>query len=156
MSTDPEYFDFDAWLAAQPDEHVVALTIMGEARGEDRQGREMVASVVCNRVARAQAHAAQHNGARFWWGMTHREVCLKPWQFSCWLEKDPNRAKMPRFLSHRLWAEALEIARAAIEGRLVDQTGGADHYHVDGINPPWAKGREPSASHRHHVFYKIG
>lgn len=58
---------------------ILARTIYGEARGEPWEGKIAVAWVVRNRAERGG-----------WWGDTIREVCLKPWQFSCWNETDPN------------------------------------------------------------------
>lgn len=85
--------DFNTWKSALSDLAALALTLWAEARGEDRQGREMVACVVLNRVAHAQAHRSS-KGAPYWWGETPAAVCLKAWQFSCWNAGDPNRAKL--------------------------------------------------------------
>ncbi|MBI3445620.1 MAG: cell wall hydrolase [Magnetospirillum sp.] len=149
--------DIDAWIKGQPDAIIVALTIMGEARGEDQQGRQMVASVIMTRVAVAAAHRAKYRSA-YWWGETPREVCLKHGQFSCWLESDPNRVKMQGFLAHPLWAEVLETARAAIGGRLPDQAHGATHYldpQAVKIKPNWATPANQVAAHLRHVFYRV-
>ena len=62
---------------------VLALTIYGEARGEPAEGKIAVGSVILERV--------DH---RDWDGKTIPEVCLKKWQFSCFLENDPNYGKL--------------------------------------------------------------
>ncbi|MBC8157732.1 MAG: cell wall hydrolase, partial [Alphaproteobacteria bacterium] len=62
---------------------IMARTVWGEARGEDEIGKIAVAHVIKNRAKHPK-----------WWGKTIMEVCLKPWQFSCWNKKDPNREKM--------------------------------------------------------------
>jgi len=67
---------------------VLARTIYGEARGETVRGKEAVACVIMNRVRRAQERGG------YWWGASVEKVCLKPWQFSCWNEHDPNREKI--------------------------------------------------------------
>lgn len=149
--------DIDAWAAAQPDEVILAVTLLGEARGEDRQGREMVASVMMTRVAIAAAHRAQfHSG--YWWGETPKEVCLAHAQFDCWLPGDPNRAHLPELLQHPLWPEALEIAQAAIAGTLGDQANGATHYlnpHAVPRLPGWATPSSQVAQHLHHTFFRV-
>ena len=56
----------------------MAKTVWGEARGEDKEGRIAVASVILNR-----------KNKQGWMGKTIIDVCLKKWQFSCWNENDP-------------------------------------------------------------------
>jgi spore germination cell wall hydrolase CwlJ-like protein len=62
---------------------IMALTIYGEARGESDAGKVAVGSVILERV--------DH---RAWDGRTVQEVCLRKWQFSCFLENDPNFGKL--------------------------------------------------------------
>ncbi|SOD92548.1 cell wall hydrolase [Caenispirillum bisanense] len=146
--TTPPVPPLPADLLADPVE-VLARTLWGEARGEPVRGQEAVAAVVLNRVARAQAR-----GGRWWWGASVTEVCLKPWQFSCWNANDPNR---PRLLAltpqTRGFAGALRIARRAVAGNLADPTDGATHYHARGIHPPWAWRLVPCAEIGRHLFY---
>jgi N-acetylmuramoyl-L-alanine amidase len=61
------------------DYELMALTIYGEARGEDYAGKVAVGSVILERV--------DH---RDWDGKTIHEVCLMPYQFSCYLPNDKN------------------------------------------------------------------
>jgi len=65
------------------DKQLLALTVYGEARGERPIGKIAVASVILERV--------DH---RDWDGNTIREVCLMPYQFSCYLPDDPNFPKL--------------------------------------------------------------
>ncbi len=126
----------------------LARTIYGEARGELVRGQEAVAAVIMNRVGRAEERGV------YWWGNTVIEVCRRPWQFSCWNENDPNRAKVESVgLDNRAFAPCLRIARRAANKVLKDPTGGATHYHVKGVRPPWAIGRKPSAEIGNHLFY---
>jgi N-acetylmuramoyl-L-alanine amidase len=122
---------------------VLARTLWGEARGEGRTGIDAVAAVVVNRLRRPR---------RF--GATIEEICRKPFQFSCWNENDPN---LPKLLAvgpdNRELAVCLEVAKAAVEGRLADPTGGADHYHHRSVQPAWSAGRTPSAIIGNHLFF---
>ncbi len=148
--------DFTAWLSSLTDTQVLAITLLGEARGEDILGRQMVAASVMNRVAHAQVHQARI-GAPFWWGADLRSVVLKPWQYSCWNESDPNRAKLPSLTSHPLWSEAMAIADTAVAGRLIDRTQGADSYlnpDIVKLPPKWAVPSRMTAQHLHHQFYR--
>lgn len=129
---------------------ILARTIWGEARGERITGKEAVASVILNRVA-----VAKKNGG-FWWGNTIEQVCLKPYQFSCWNKNDPNFAKLQVVnVSNKEFAICLRIARRAIHGVLKDVTGGATHYHTKTIQPKWAMNATTIADIGHHVFYKL-
>jgi N-acetylmuramoyl-L-alanine amidase len=113
---------------------IMARTLYGEARGEGREGIEAVAAVIMNRVRNPR-----------WWGIDVVSVCQKPWQFSCWNDGDPNRAKLlavtaadPQF------QECQAIAHDALNGVLVDPTSNADSYFDTIIQPPsWAIGRLP-------------
>ena len=81
-------------------------------------------------------------------------VCLKPKQFSCWNEGDPNRAKMSEIdLDNPALARAVSVAAGVLAGDLPDTTGGATHYHTTAVAPSWAAGHEPSARIGNHVFY---
>ncbi len=128
---------------------VLARTIYGEARGELVRGKEAVAAVVINRVRRARAR-----GGQFWWGNDIESVCLKPYQFSCWNPGDPNRSKIEAVgRDNRVFQSCLRVARRAVSGTLKDPTGGATHYHVNSIFPPWARGKAACAEIGAHHFY---
>ncbi|MBX3454830.1 cell wall hydrolase [Ferrovibrio sp.] len=122
---------------------VLARTLWGEARGEGEAGMAAVAAVIVNRARRPG-----------WWGRDIVEVCLRPWQFSCWNAGDPNRDKLLRVGAiDNSFAAALRIARLALAGALPDPTHGATHYHAADILPGWARGHEPCARIGRHVFY---
>lgn len=61
------------------DAELMALVIYGEARGESRDGKIAVGSVILERVDHRQ-----------WDGENIHDVCLMPYQFSCLLPDDPN------------------------------------------------------------------
>lgn len=130
---------------------VLARTIWGEARGEPLRGQEAIAHVVLNRRTVAQQYG------RFWWGDDVIEICQKPYQFSCWLDDDPNLAKLLMVnADNPIFATALRIARRAVNGALgADFTEGATHYHARHITPHWTKGRTPLAEIGNHIFYRI-
>ncbi len=124
---------------------VVARTIWGEARGDGVDGMTAVACVIMNR-----AHHPR------WWGADPVMVCTKPWQFSCWNEGDPNRAKLiavtdadPQF------REALAIAARALADQLPDITHGADSYYALGTpKPDWVWGATETAVIGSQAFYR--
>ena len=123
---------------------LMARTLYGEARGEGDQGMQAVANVIMNRV-----------NAGKWYGKTVEEVVLKPKQFSCWNESDPNREKIVQVTaSNPTFLRALAISKGAYEGTLDDITRGATHYHYYQITPIWADKMEPTVRIGNHIFYK--
>jgi spore germination cell wall hydrolase CwlJ-like protein len=128
---------------------VLARTIYGEARGENIAGKEAIACVIINRVKKAK-----ENNNNFWWGNSVDEVCLKPWQFSCWNKNDPNRDKILKISKKDpVFKSCYRIARRGVCGLLKDKTGGATHYHTKNINPKWSLYKVPSAQIGNHFFY---
>lgn len=129
------------------DVDTLARTIWGEARGEPENGRIAVGCVIRNRV----------NSPVTWWGTDYRSVCRKPWQFSCWNENDPNRAKLDAVTMDD-WAfdECAGIAAGIIDGTIPDITDGATHYYATTMKerPKWAANMHVTARIGGHVFMK--
>ena len=121
---------------------IFAKTLFGEARGEKLSGIEAVANVILNRVKYAQKIG------NFWWGKTIEDVCLKPFQFSCWNPKDPNHDLLMKDLKDdKIYQICERVAKRAIAGFLPDNTKGATHYHTKTVNPYWARCSVPSAGY---------
>lgn len=143
-----------AAMTAELDIDTLARTIYGEARGEDRQSKIAVACVILNRVQqRKQCGYRNIDGRKI---PTIAATCLKPWQFSCWNEKDPNRKVILKVTpANKIFAECLEIAQKAYDCRLQDITSGATHYYNPrGCEKPrWAEGKKPCAVVGKHLFF---
>jgi len=137
-------------LAALPMEDLLARAIYGEARGEGEPGMLAVAHVILNRAA--------HPG---WWGRTPTEVILKPWQFSCFNQNDPNLplildldfdAPEPQFVP------CIEVAEAVLAGSTSDPTLGATAYYAPGPKqrtPAWATPANFAVKIGHQLFYRV-
>ena len=127
---------------------VLARTLYGESRGETLDSRAAVANVILNR--------AKIGG---WWGDTIETVCLKPWQFSCWNERDPNLEKLKSVTSAQpVFLECWTIAELAVAGCLHDKTDGATHYMTvarreKGWPKDWGDPKTPSKHIGAHLFY---
>ena len=132
---------------------VVAMTILGEARGEGKAGMYAVATVINTRVINRNK--------------TPRQVCLQPWQFSCWNESDVNRAKLGElYLTHPMRDYAIRLA-ANITELKKSYTKNADHYCHVNENPYWSyrivvrdnkkirRYIKPVAVIGNHKFYKL-
>ena len=134
---------------------VLALTLWGESRGESLEGRIAVACVIRNR-----ANAAS------WFGKGISGVCLKRWQFSCWLPQGgasnfkqlmamANKTDAGR-LKNREYRECYWIAKGICAGAVRDQVKRANHYYVDGTRKPkWAVGQKPALQLGTHLFFKL-
>jgi len=118
---------------------VVALTLLAEARGEGRDGLGAVAAVISQRAINR--------------GLTAREVCLQPYQFSCW------NGKTEQDLQH-LYRSPMAAFALYLEENIdrIDRSriNYADHYYATRIKAPyWAKGRKPVAQIGRHIFYTL-
>ena len=123
------------------DLEVLARTIYGEARSENRAGREAVAIVILNRVAAGQ------------WRPTVKGVCLQDKQFSCWNANDPNRAKaLAANAGNSAYMACIDVAAAALSGQL-GNLNGANHYHTNGVTPYWSASMQQVASIGDHKFF---
>lgn len=131
------------------DKQLLALCIYGEARGESTAGKIAVGSVVMNR--------AEKSG---WWGHNIRQVILKPYQFSCFLEADPNHKRL-KHLSE-MWDfemandmalnDCYGIASGLLDGTIEKNTR-ATHYHRKGNPAYWERGLKHVGDIGHHTFF---
>jgi N-acetylmuramoyl-L-alanine amidase len=132
-----------------PEFHVAALTVAGEARGEPKLGKLAVANVIRNRVIRPH-----------WWGTSISSVCLKEsngiHQFSCWNRGDPNSELLANLSTESdIYQSAMDAVIDAFVTLIPDPSNGADHYHVDHMLPWWAKGKQPVSHIGRHIFYQL-
>jgi len=119
---------------------IIACTILAEARGEGQGGMYAVAAVIAQRAFERKR--------------TPSEICLKPYQFSCW-----NGYKKVKDLEHLLKVPQAKYAIALAKNiKLLsrDFVGYANHYHNNKIKTPyWAKGKKPVKTIGNHIFYKL-
>ncbi|PZQ48900.1 MAG: hypothetical protein DI551_00790 [Micavibrio aeruginosavorus] len=115
--------------ADHEDIDILARTLYGEAEGQNVQDAIAIACVVMNRVSYPN------------WPDDVSEVCLQPWQFSCWNTNDSNRARITKAKRPDKWFEVCYgIAARAVEGTLTDVTNGSTHYYATYVaKPKWAK-----------------
>ena len=123
---------------------VMARTIWGEARGEDKEGQYAIAHVIKNRL----------DSKKWFSGKTLQDVCQKKWQFSCWNENDPNKDKMENLLAEDI-PEFLNIAKNVMDNLHDSNVGKSTHYYANYIKEPkWAKGKTPICTMGVHSFYE--
>ena len=135
------------------EEEVVAITLMGEARGEGEIGLYAVGCVIQKRAQERQ--------------LTLSQVCLqnkinkngvRVWQFSCWNDK-PYIETMKRLLKAdtKQAKYSKRLARAMCAGGMLTQTftGNANHYHATYVTPYWSKKFKPTKRIGNHIYYKL-
>jgi spore germination cell wall hydrolase CwlJ-like protein len=119
---------------------IVALTLLGEARGETFEGMAGVASVIQTRMIERNQTASQ--------------VCLSPKQFSFW-NGGVSEATKKKLLATPQGKNALYLADLVIHKQMPDIVRGANHYHAVSVSPKWAKKGKLVAVIRNHKFYKV-
>lgn len=95
---------------------ITALTVAQEAGAESYEGKLAVAYVIRNRADKA--------------GCSFTDVCLKPWQFSCWNNDSPTRMNIDN-IPDKVMAECTKATIAAMYLLEPDPTNGAVFY----LNP---------------------
>ena len=152
---------FSAAAAAQEwiplKEEIVAVTLLGEARGEGHRGMYAVACVIQKRTQER--------------GLTPAEVCQqhrsvkgrKVWQFSTWadvkyvdtmerlIKANTREAQYAKFL-------AKELTKRQPSKLHQPFTGDANHFYSHKVMkrpPSWAKDYKPTKIIGNHTFYKL-
>jgi len=137
-----------------PDLLTFARTIKGEAEAEPLIGKIAVGWTIRNRVDAD----ILGDGKPDWWGEGYEQVCRAPYQFSCWLESDPNRKRieMAHLDADEWFVNCFGIACAIIGGQLPDPTAGATHYFAYRIiqPPAWVDKFILTKQIGGHKFYK--
>jgi len=119
---------------------IVALTILGEARGETFEGMAGVASVIQTRTIERK--------------QTPSQVCLASKQFSFWNGKVSESSKR-KLLATRQGKDALYLADLVLHKQMPDIVKGANHYHAVSVSPRWARDARLVATIRNHKFYRL-
>lgn len=128
----------------------MARTIYGEARGEYQKLNGGIGALV------AVGNVIYNRFQKQKFGKTIKEVCLKPWQFSCWNEGDPNRPVIEKVdLNNHIYDLCIKISKKIVNGEMIDLVKGADHYHAKSIYPYWVINQNPVAQIGEHIFYKL-
>jgi len=127
------------------DDCFAITTIWMEARGESKAGQIAVARVIKNRTGRKY----QSNG-------TVTGTCLKPYQFSAWNHKDPNRMALAEAMSSKQGKKQLErIEQIWNQVKEEDTAFPAVLYHTKAVSPSWSKSKlvKKIGEIGNHIFY---
>lgn len=141
-------------VISKSDIQILARTIYGEARGDYHRPEGGLCSLmaVANVVINRLCHPYQ-------FGSTIQEVCLKPYQFSCWNKGDPNVdvISVENTLENPLFDLCLEVALNTSSKKWPDLTKGSNHYYATWISkiPYWAQGLKPKITIGQHHFFNV-
>jgi len=138
------------------DVEIVALTIIGEARGEPVEGQIAVANVIRNRIIKSRA-------VKYW------QVVLEPKQFSCWNEFDANYHYLVDLatlmlngqkLYEAVQVQIIYITRGVLGNELMDNTRSAHYYMTTNLfnsdkRPSWAKVIKTQKRIGNHTFFDL-
>lgn len=140
-------FGSAAVAVAEPSQRdVIAMTILGEARGEGKSGMYAVACVIAQRSIEWK-----RNGK----SITPKQVCLQKWQFSCWNKNDPNRKKLPILLKTHQHAAYAKMLATNINNLQRNYVGNADHYCHVNTNNKWTRQGKIIKVIGKHKFFKL-
>lgn len=129
---------------------IFARTLYGEARGDYLKAGVAAFITVANVIINRLKHRTKY-------GKTVAEVCLKPYQFSCWNAGDPNRSfiQEENLEKDPFFRIAHHVTKKVAAGLWPDLTRGSEHYHTVSCKPYWAKANKVRLRLGNHVFYKL-
>lgn len=141
-------------LKVLSDLELLALTIIGESRGEPIEGQVAVGSVILNRAKKYKDSI--------------QNVVLRPKQFSCWNLDDPNRAFLEELgdkllLGNKIdirYKQCMFVARGLLQDEVNDNTRGALHYLTSDLfyspkRPKWAEHFIGTSTKGNQIFFNI-
>jgi hypothetical protein len=132
-------------IESQEPKTLLGMLVWGEARGEPPRGRAAVAHVPLTRME--VINERRHREGKPTRSL--KDIMLSKYQFSCFNQKDPNRAKLLRPVEHGglgLWVSCWRAAAEAFDGLSSNPALGATHYVVrslwsrpaaDASRPKW-------------------
>ena len=126
------------------DTQIVAITILGEARGEGKAGMYAVGCCVAQRAINR--------------GKTPAEICLQRKQFSCWQNQFSSnqtpKSTFERMLKTKEGVYAMLLAKniKELDRKFVKY---ADHYATLKTQVYWMNGHRPVIVIGNHKFFKL-
>jgi len=112
---------------------LLARMIYGEARNCPDIEKIAIAYTAINRAKDGKA----------WNGRTLKEAILKPWQYSCFNQDDPNREQLkdPEAYDPKAFHDCLKIAKGVLSGKYKDPVRATHYYNPASVKnkPNWAR-----------------
>ena len=117
---------------------VLTGTLYGEIRGGTLEAKQNVGQVIQIRYEDLKKKNPQ---------ATYREICLAPYQFSCWNHSDVNRSKILTDNGHfrtKAWELCAQVAWNIMQGNNPDRVKGARNYYSLSMAEPPAWSEPPA------------
>ena len=105
------------------EDEIIARTALGE--DNNAEGWTAIIWTIKNRVRKQS-----------WWGKTYTNVCLYPYQFSCWINDRVGHENFKRLLTEPIPDDLKAIVNQVVLGNEPDPTEGATHYHAATVQRP--------------------
>lgn len=122
------------------DVEIVAATICAEAGGEPWAGQIMCGEVIANRAKKT--------------GLTPKQICLQPRQFSCWNNKGQMELRMQTMRRHPAWEDCRTIAESICRPGYKTVSPVTHYANLALCSPAWAVSMEKIAVVGRHTFFK--
>jgi len=130
--------------AAAHDLDCLTAAVYYEARGESREGQAAVAQVVLNRVR-------SPSFPKTICGVVYQGAGARACQFSFACDGQTGARH-----EAQAWDRARSVASRALGGYVMNEVGGATHFHVASLGAVWGGGMVKIAQVGQHVFYGFG
>jgi spore germination cell wall hydrolase CwlJ-like protein len=127
--------------AAAHDLDCLTAAVYFEARGESREGQAAVAQVVLNRVRNPSFPKTVC-------GVVYQGAGAHACQFSFACDRQTGARH-----EAEAWDRARSVASRALGGYVMNEVGGATHFHVASLGAVWGGGMVKIAQVGQHVFY---
>ena len=131
---------------------ILALTILGESRGEPIEGQIAVGCIIQNRCFRQQTD--------------YKTICFAPKQFSCWNDNDPNRdmliataEKWKHFNYSAIENQVRWVAQGIFNEMILNTMGERQNYMTldlfHNARPKWARDATQLKVIKNHIFFHV-
>lgn len=131
---------FPIHLYGLTDQETLTSTLIMEAGGEGEKGMIAVANVIVNRY---------NSDKRY---INISEVCLKKYQFSCWLKPwDMQRIKAHKQFNYANNLAALIVSKSKVPNLIKN----SEHYCRVDCYPKWRDDSKAIATIGNHVFFRL-
>lgn len=136
-------FSIPRYEPTRQEVEVVAACLVLEAANQGVLGMTAVMAVINNRANNCPS--------------AYYAVVVRPGHFSAMNAASSNRVRMSDLVAKakkdRAWLRALAVVSLAVDGSLIDPTGGATFYTVRGLKPYWLRDVSYSRTIGDHTFY---
>lgn len=126
-----------------PEMTIVAMTLFAECAGEPLEGKMAVMSAIANRASQKKSL---------------RDVCLSPYQFSCWNGHRGKHSMLKKYYAGKFTGSAWEDCKRVVEmwaDGTLPKTKYTHYYNPKLCKPTWAGKMKNTKRIGRHLFGRI-